>query len=153
MAALWSPNTGIVDSHQLVRSLDQAAVEAGATIALGHRYRSAEPSGRGFVVRCLDPRGQELLVQSRIVVNAAGLDADLVAQSVGIDVTAAGYRQTFVKGSYCRLAEGSGPRIRHLVYPVPHQGLTGLGVHATVDIAGGVRFGPDVEFLEGRTAD
>ena len=35
-----------------------------------------------------------------------------------------------------------------LIYPTPHQGLTGLGVHATVDLGGRLRFGPDVEYID-----
>ncbi len=102
---------------------------------------------------CLDPGQQEVRVEAATVINSAGLDADLVAGGMGIDLDQAGYRQVFVKGSYFRLAEGAQMRLRHLVYPVPHPALAGLGVHVTLDLAGGIRFGPDVEFLEDRVAD
>jgi L-2-hydroxyglutarate oxidase LhgO len=150
-AALWSPDTGIVDTHGLVRSLEQEAIDHDAVIAYGHSYSSAELAGSGYAVRCRDGAGNETILKTRSVVNCAGLDADQVVAGMGIDVDAAGYRQVFVKGCYFRLREGSALRPRHLVYPVPNPALTGLGVHVTLDLAGGVRFGPDVEFLPDRT--
>jgi L-2-hydroxyglutarate oxidase LhgO len=153
-AALWSPNTGIADSHGLVRSLEQDALDHGAIMAYGHTYVGAEPAGAGYRIRCTNPAGDdETVIEASTVVNCAGLDADQVAAGMGIDVDAARYRQVFVKGCYFRLREGSQVRPRHLVYPVPNPALTGLGVHVTVDLAGGVRFGPDVEFLAERLAD
>ncbi|HET7604239.1 MAG TPA: NAD(P)/FAD-dependent oxidoreductase [Gemmatimonadales bacterium] len=153
-AALWSPDTGIVDSHGLVRSLEQEALDQGAVIAYGHAYVSAEPTGTGYRIRCSNTEGDdETVMDAATVVNCAGLEADEIAAGMGIDVDAAGYRQVFVKGSYFRLREGAAIRPRHLVYPVPNPALMGLGVHVTVDLAGGVRFGPDVEFLAGRLQD
>jgi L-2-hydroxyglutarate oxidase LhgO len=152
-AALWSPNTGIVDTHALVSSLEQAALDHRAIIAYGHAYASAELAGSRYVIRCTDATGAETVIEAGAVVNCAGLDADEIAAGTGIDIDAARYRQVFVKGCYFRLREGSQVRPRHLVYPVPNPALTGLGVHVTVDLAGGVRFGPDVEFLAERRAD
>lgn len=149
-AALWSPNTGIVDTHALVRSLEQDALSHGAVVAYGHQYQGAEAAGAGYVIHCTDAAGNGTAVTAATVVNCAGLEADLIAAGMGIDVDAAGYRQVFVKGSYFRLREGSAIHLQHLVYPVPNPALTGLGVHVTIDLAGGVRFGPDVEFLADR---
>jgi L-2-hydroxyglutarate oxidase LhgO len=97
--------------------------------------------------------GNETIIDAATVVNCAGLNADEVAAGMGIDVDAARYRQVFVKGCYFRLREGSPIRLRHLVYPVPNSALTGLGVHVTLDLAGSVRLGPDVEFLPDRVED
>jgi L-2-hydroxyglutarate oxidase LhgO len=153
-AALWSPDTGIVDSHGLMRSLEQDALDHGAIMAYGHTYIRAEPAGAGYRIRCTNPGGDdETIIEASTVVNSAGLDADQVAAGMGIDVDAAGYRQVFVKGSYFRLREGAPIRLGHLVYPVPNPALTGLGVHVTLDLAGGVRFGPDAEFLADRVQD
>ena len=153
VTALWSPDTGIVDSHRLLRSLEQDAVAEGCSFAYGHRWRRSEPCSGGYDVCCVDPTGRDVRIRARTVVNAAGLDADVVAAAMGIDVEAAGYRQIFVKGSYFRLREGAAVRPRHLIYPVPHPVLAGLGVHVTVDMAGGVRLGPDIEFLNDRIID
>ena len=152
--ALWSPDTGIVDSHGLMRSLEQEALDSGAIIAYGHTYECAEPAGAGYRIRCTGTAGDDdTFIEAATVVNCAGLDADRIAAGMGIEVEAAGYRQVFVKGSYFRLREGAPIRLSHLVYPVPNPALTGLGVHVTLDLAGGVRFGPDVEFLAERVQD
>jgi L-2-hydroxyglutarate oxidase LhgO len=78
------------------------------------------------------------------VVNSAGLHAVALArrlQGLSPDLLPSAY---LCKGNYFTLA-GARP-FRHLVYPVPEQG--GLGVHVTIDLAGQVRFGPDVEWIE-----
>jgi L-2-hydroxyglutarate oxidase LhgO len=54
------------------------------------------------------------------------------------------YKLKLVKGNYFRL-KGHKEVFRHLIYPVPMPKLHGLGVHVTLDLNGGVRFGPDVE--------
>jgi L-2-hydroxyglutarate oxidase LhgO len=153
-AALWSPDTGIVDSHGLMRCLEQEALDHGAVMAYGHSYMSAEPAAAGYRIRYANAAGDDdAVIDARTVVNCAGLDADRIAAGMGIDVDAASYRQVFVKGCYFRLREGTPIRLSHLVYPVPNPALTGLGVHVTLDLAGGIRFGPDVEFLADRVQD
>jgi L-2-hydroxyglutarate oxidase LhgO len=80
---------------------------------------------------------------TRMLVNAAGLDAQLVARSFdGLDVATIPPR-FLAKGCYFTL-QGRSP-FRHLVYPVAGSG--GLGIHVTLDLAGGARFGPDVEWV------
>lgn len=153
VGALYSPDTGIVDSHGFMRSLADAASAGGAALAWAHEYVGAERFRGGFRVRFRDPGGMEGEVDARVVVNAAGLDADRVAGGMGLDIDALGYRLRYVKGSYFRLAESWRGRLRHLIYPVPHAGLAGLGTHVTIDLAGGIRLGPDVEFLAERRLD
>jgi L-2-hydroxyglutarate oxidase LhgO len=152
-AALWSPDTGIVDSHALIASLEADAREAGCTFAYGHTFLDAAPDTPGYEVRTRDPAGEELVLHADLVVNCAGLEADRIAEGMGIDIDGAGYRQTYIKGNYFRLAEQSPLHLHHLIYPVPNPALTGLGVHVTLDLAGGVRFGPDTEPLPDRKLD
>lgn len=149
--ALLSPGTGILDSHGLMASLAAGAADGGCDFAYRHRVVRAEPRAPGYELTLKDPAGAALSIRARTVVNAAGLHADEIAALPGIDVDAAGYRQRFVKGSYFRLR----PRgiCSRLVYPVPAPRLTGLGVHLTVELDGGLRLGPDVEPLPGRALD
>jgi len=88
---------------------------------------------------------------SEYLVNAAGLGSDTVAALAGIDVDSAGYRLHYCKGSYFALAPAKSNIVSRLVYPVP--AVDSLGVHAVVDLAGRVRFGPDVEYLKERRQD
>jgi L-2-hydroxyglutarate oxidase LhgO len=83
------------------------------------------------------------------VVNCAGLRAQAVALALeGID-PASVPGLALAKGSYFAL-RGRAP-FRRLIYPCPGGG--GLGVHVTLDLSGRVKFGPDVEWLDGATPD
>lgn len=150
--ALWSPSSGIVDAHALMASLVAAARATGrCDLAYRHEVVAIERAGSEHAVRIRDASGAATEVRAPVVVNAAGLHADELAAASGIDVDAAGYRQRWVKGRYCRIRRG--PRARSLVYPVPPHGLAGLGVHLTLELDGGMRLGPDVEVLEPRRVD
>jgi L-2-hydroxyglutarate oxidase LhgO len=87
-------------------------------------------------------------------VNAAGLDADLVAAMPGLDVDAAGYRLSWTKGSYFRIRPARSHLAQRLIYPVHPPGSGSLlGIHLTVDLDGGLKLGPDIEVLEERRQD
>lgn len=127
VAALWSPRTGIVDVHALMRSLQAAAT---ADFAFLEPVTAAQHGGV-WTLSCSDT------VTARTVVNAAGLDADEVAALAGFT-----YSQYFVKGNYFRLRRS---RLRHLIYPLPPADLSGVGIHVTLELDGSARLGPDVE--------
>lgn len=139
VAALYSPLTGIVDSHEYMLALLGHAQGRGASLACDSRVTLLEPRPDGVLVGV---NGCDPQILGRTVVNCAGLDAPAVARLIdGMAVP----RSYFVKGSYVGLS-GRAP-FQHLVYPIPEQG--GLGVHLTLDLAGRARFGPDVEWVEG----
>jgi L-2-hydroxyglutarate oxidase LhgO len=140
VAALYSPSTGIIDSHALMLAYLGDAEAHGAMLALKSPLAHAVVRSGGFEIRV---EGSEP-IESRILVNSAGLRAPTVAR------TMAGYRaqlaprELYAKGNYYSLAKR--PPFSRLVYPVPEPG--GLGVHVTLDLAGQARFGPDVEWVE-----
>ncbi len=142
-AALFSPSTGIIDTHSLMRSFYLQTQETGATISF-----RAEVTAIRFDGACydLEINGGEYHVQTRILINSAGLYADRIATLAGIDIDQASYRLKHCKGSY--FAASPSPRLRHLVYPVPVKNNESLGIHATLDLGGRVRFGPDTEYLD-----
>jgi L-2-hydroxyglutarate oxidase LhgO len=152
-AALFSPDTGIVDPHAFMQSLADAAAATGVVLAWGHDFTGAEPAAGGYRVSFRDPTGGAGAIVARRVVNAAGLGADLIAAGMGLDIDALEYRVRYVRGSYFRLHESWRGRLTHLIYPVPHAGLTGLGCHVTLQLDGAVLLGPDAEGLDGRTPD
>jgi L-2-hydroxyglutarate oxidase LhgO len=142
VAALHSPETGIVDSHALMLALQGDAESLGATFA----FRAPVAGGRvredGVEITCSGETTTTLL--ARRVVIAAGLSAPRVARSIDGLAADSVPCARFAKGSYFTLARRS-PFTR-LVYPVPEPG--GLGVHLTLDLSGRARFGPDVEWLD-----
>jgi L-2-hydroxyglutarate oxidase LhgO len=147
MTALWSPESGIFDSHGFMRSLVQSARDHGCQFAWNHRVIAVKPRREGWRLQVSSGAGDESL-DARVVINAAGLRADEVAELAGFDVDACGYRQLWVKGRYFRIRRQG--LVSRLVYPVPPANLPGLGIHVTVDLEGGARLGPDVEPLTGR---
>jgi len=136
VGALFSPDTGIVDSHALMLALQGDAEANGAAIA----FRSPVTGGRGTLLEIGGAEPTRLL--ARTVVVAAGLGAPTVARSLGLPQVPRDY---LCKGNYFTLT-GRMPFGR-LVYPVPVG--AGLGVHYTVDLGGRGRFGPDVEWVDG----
>jgi L-2-hydroxyglutarate oxidase LhgO len=146
VAALHSPETGIVDAQALCMSFAAEAEAHGADIVLCSEVRSIEHSGGLYRVEATGPAGDTSRVASAAVVNAAGLAGDRLAELAGFDVDALGYRLHFCKGDYFTLQPGSPVRVGSLVYPVPAG--AGLGIHATLDLAGRIRFGPDSEYVD-----
>jgi L-2-hydroxyglutarate oxidase LhgO len=140
VAAVFSPQTGIIDAHGLMRTLYQEACAGGAIFSLNSQVVAIDPCQTGYQVSVQPER---YCFKTDILINAAGLHAYRIAGMTGIDPDAAGYRIHYWKGSYFSYAKPS--PIRHLLYPLPHAGLTGLGIHATLDLGGRLRFGPDAE--------
>ena len=146
VGALLSPSTGIVDSHGLMTALVGDAEAAGCVIAYGTRVRDGRvlrSSGRVLLRTSGATASEDAALECEEVVNAAGHGAPSVARSIDGMPSHLLPAAQWAKGSYFGLAAPS--PFRGLVYPVPQQ--AGLGVHATVDLGGRCRFGPDVEWI------
>lgn len=146
IAALVSPETGIVDALALCLDYAAEAEAQGAVFAYRSEVVAMTRTGFGWRVTARDAAGETGDVDCAAVVNAAGLAGDDIAQGAGFDLDAKGYRLHYCKGDYFSLAPGAPLRVSGLVYPVPAG--PGLGVHATVDLGGRVRFGPDAEYVD-----
>lgn len=144
-AALFSPESGIVDAHELAASYAREASAHGAAFAYRTVLEGLEPAGDGWLLVTRSTNGERFDLRARFVVNAAGLSADRVAEMAGLDVDALGWRIRFCKGDYFAIAPRLGAITRHLVYPVPSH--AGLGVHVTMDLGGSYRAGPDTEYV------
>lgn len=145
VAGLLSPLTGIVDSHALMQSFEAALQQCGGSVVCGARVEHIEPRQDGFAVRGVSV-GEAFELSCRQIVNCGGLFAQQVAAVV------AGLSPELVptlypcKGSYFAYS-GASP-FTHLVYPMPEANTSGLGVHATLDMGGQLRFGPDVRYQD-----
>lgn len=136
-AALLSPSTGIVDSHGLMLSLQGDLERHGGAVAFDAGVLAVRRDGALHVVQTAD-----MELGARIVVNAAGLSAPLIAAQIeGLPPPPAA---RFSKGCYFAL-QGRAPFSR-LVYPLPQDAW--LGVHLTLDLGGQARFGPDAQWLD-----
>ncbi len=142
-AALYSPNTGIIDSHSLMSHLHRAANASGVLFSFNTEVNFIEKQKNGYAIG-IKNNGYRFV--SSVVINSAGLSADRIAAMAGIDIDKAGYKLSYCKGLYFSYSRKS--PIKMLIYPVPHKDLTGLGVHATLDLGGRLRFGPDAEYVD-----
>ena len=142
VAGFLSPSTGIVDSHALMLAYQGNAENHGASVVFKSPVESGTVCGDGIV---LNVGGDEpMTIACRSVVNCAGLFAQNVARSIeGIPASSIP-PQYFAKAHYYTLS--GKPPFRRLVYPVASDAH--LGVHVTVDMAGQIRFGPDVSWVD-----
>jgi L-2-hydroxyglutarate oxidase LhgO len=141
-AALLSPATGIVDSHSYMLALQGDAEANGAMFAFLSPLERARVRDDSIE---LEIGGTEpMKLRCRLMVNAAGLHAPVLARKVEGMPTERIPTPYYAKGNYFTLT-GKSPFSR-LIYPVPVPG--GLGVHITVDLGGQAKFGPDVEWID-----
>ena len=132
-AAIWSPSTGIVEAEALIRSLVQLAIKKEVALLLGTRVKHGSTKSQGIR---LETTQEEIL--ARTVINAGGLYADEISQSLG--------GETFtvhpVRGDYAELTPSARHLVNALVYPLPEQTGQGLGVHLTRTTWDSVMLGP-----------
>ncbi|KAL1985582.1 hypothetical protein VTN96DRAFT_7562 [Rasamsonia emersonii] len=143
-----SVTTGIVDSHSLMTFLQGDFEDRGGDCAFQTAVTRIEPlnGGReGYRIFALSPDGSEDSITADVLVNSAGHSACHISNMV---LPKERHRTPYyAKGTYFSYA-ASRPRPSVLVYPAPVPGHGGLGTHLTLDLAGRVRFGPDVEWID-----
>jgi L-2-hydroxyglutarate oxidase LhgO len=147
VGALYSPDTGIIDSHQLTKRLEALCLNGNVSILYKSPLLSLEKTSGGFVCTVEHPDQSLYSFRSRIVINAAGLASDSIASLAGIDIQSARYRIFPVKGEYFRVRGEKHHLVNGLVYPSPEKNLTGLGIHATKDLSGSLKLGPNAFYV------
>ncbi len=147
-SALYSPSTGIVDSHGLMLGLQGDLESMGGAISFSTKVASIESTNSTLSVTVLSENNSFRIIAEEVV-NCAGHGAVGIANSIlGTRVDSLP-KAWMTKGNYFRL-KGKAP-FSHLIYPAPEDG--GLGVHLALDMAGNARFGPDVEKVDIETAN
>lgn len=143
-AGLLSPSTGIVDVHELMLAIQADLDDSGGSVVTRTTLTSVSLKSDGEFELNLEADGEHQILTCRYLVNSTGLSA------VGLLRLIEGYpdhrkwNAYFAKGSYFSCI-GARP-FKRLIYPMPNE--AGLGVHATLDMDGSVRFGPDVEWVD-----
>lgn len=143
-AAIYSPSTGILDTHAFMKKLSDKFEGCAGSIAYGCELVGIEKTKQGFVLAVKD-KEEEFKFLSRVLINCAGLSSDKISAMAGLDNPE--YKLKYCKGDYFRVSSSKSKLIARLVYPVPKKDRAGLGIHATVDMAGQLRLGPDDEYV------
>jgi glycerol-3-phosphate dehydrogenase len=148
-AAIEVPSTGIVSAEELVHAYARVATGQGANIVTRARVVSLEP-GKGTIrvgILIGDEEGaQGETIETRCVINAAGLYADEVAALLGNN----SWKIYPVRGEYCEIRGARAALINDLVYPLPHAHGLSLGVHFTKTLWGTVLVGPTATYVDGK---
>lgn len=148
-AAIFSPSTGIIDTHNLMKRLIDSSKDNNAEVVYNSQVIGLDKIPDGYEVSIKDSSSDIFKFKARIVVNSAGLESDRIAQMAGIDIKTQSYDLKYCKGQYFRIADTNKcSLIKRLIYPVPHERAIGLGVHATKDLGGGLRLGPDARYVD-----
>ncbi len=142
VSALLSTETGIIDVHAYMLALRGDVEDRGGMIAFGTRVEELSRTSGGWRVRFSGKEAGSLEVDA--VVNAAGLGAQSLARAIEGYPAERVPPLVLAKGNYFNFA--GRPVFSRLIYPVPVDG--GIGIHVTLDMAGQMRFGPDVEWLD-----
>ena len=115
---------------------------AGGNIILGNEILNIDESSEGFEVLVEDKNTKnQFLVTTRILINSAGLNAVYIANLI---CEGNMHKEEFVKGEYYTYKGKE--KLENLIYPTPTQ--NSLGLHATIDLGKGIRFGPSAYVVD-----
>jgi len=140
-AALLSPSTGVLDVYEFARCLEADIINLGGEIIYNTQVTGIAEKAGEFTLTHKSDRSFRL--KPRLIVNACGHHAHRLARQL-MGERAPLPPQFYAKGHYYKL-RGPSP-FKKLIYPLPS--FSGLGIHATTDTSGVVRFGPDVTWVE-----
>ena len=147
LAAIYSPSTGVVDSHALMLNLLGDAENSGAILALNSAVADTRLSQDGMILTVRDEQtGDETELACSYLVNAAGLGARSIAASLGDNRSSALTDIHFAKGSFFTLT-GKRP-FDHIVVPLGE--TLAMGGAFTIDPGGQGKFGPDLAWVGDR---
>jgi L-2-hydroxyglutarate oxidase LhgO len=143
VAALHSQETGIIDSHRLMLALQGDCEDRGGAVAFNTMVERLVRTAEGWEVSFGGADAGTLVVDA--VVNSAGHGAQALARATESYPPERVPRLVLAKGNY--FSYSGRPVFSRLIYPAP-QDVVGLGTHVTLDLAGRMRFGPDVEWVD-----
>jgi L-2-hydroxyglutarate oxidase LhgO len=147
IAAMCSPETGIIDTHRFMLALQGDLEDRGGGIAFNTPIGGLRQKLGSWEVECGAAEQPSITVDA--VINCAGLGAQALARRTEGYPAERVPPLVLAKGNYFSFA--GRPAFSRLIYPVPIPG--GLGVHVTLDLAGRMRFGPDVEWIDQENYD
>lgn len=142
-AALLSPSTGIIDVHSYMQALLAEIEHNDGQFVAQTSFINAEKNKDGFVVT-VNSQGEIMTLACDYLINAGGLHSTKVADNIADLATRHIPKLHYCRGHYFSY-QGKSP-FSQLIYPVPE--AHGLGIHASLDIGGQLKFGPDTQYID-----
>lgn len=141
--SLFSPSSGIFDSYSFFNCLEKELLENNGKVLFGNKSKNYEVDDRSFKINISDIlNNEEFILETKLLVNCAGLNSIEIANTFSDKKI---YQRKLIKGEY--YSYSGKEKLKHLIYPMPTK--DSLGLHATIDLGRGVRFGPSAyETLE-----
>lgn len=136
---LLCEGAGVCSPYEMAIAMAENAIMNGAELKLESEVKAIRGSKGNFVVET--PSGS---FQTRYVINAAGVQADVVSQMVGLDDFSILPRS----GQYLLFARGSGKAVDHVIFGLPTE--KGKGILLTSTIYENLLIGPDASEQEDR---
>ncbi|NRB39327.1 MAG: NAD(P)/FAD-dependent oxidoreductase [Pseudomonadales bacterium] len=146
-AALYSPDTGIIDTAAFMQQLEKDIHDNGSQVLTNHTVTKIDASGHDFIVH-FDVNNQSLQIRCKKLINACGLQAQFISQQLLASPAPVTPERYLCKGQY--FAYTGKHQSKHLIYPLPNANHTGLGIHLTLNIDGCIKFGPDAHYIEAK---
>lgn len=137
IASLYAPTAGIVNPFELTVALMENAMDNGVELKLNSEVVDITKTDSGYVVKTNNEE-----IETKVVINSAGLYSDKVAKMLGIDTFEVRPR----KGEYFVLDHFKQPFISHVIFPTPT--AKGKGILVTPTTHGNYLVGPSSEWVE-----
>jgi len=124
VAGIFSPSSGVIDTHSYMQSLLGNFENAGGQAVFNTNVTAIEQSTSGFSITTND----DYVINCSLLINAAGLGAMKIAHMIDALGKDKIPELIMAKGHY--FSYSGKTNFKHLVYPIPFVG--GLGVHLTL---------------------
>ncbi|KAB8028114.1 NAD(P)/FAD-dependent oxidoreductase [Fluviispira multicolorata] len=150
--ALYSSETGIIDSHKLMQTLEQMAKYQNVALAYRNSFVKLIDVGTdGIVFEACDENGNSYYMRCQYFLNAGGLSSAKIANNF---VSREVYKTKACRGRYYSLPAKYNNYFNKLIYPIPDPSGC-VGIHITFELDGKFKLGPDVDwsFAESNDAD
>lgn len=137
IASLYAPSAGIINPFELTVALMENAMDNGVELRLNTEVIDIEKTNNGYVVKTNNGE-----IETRVVINSAGLYSDKVARMLGIETFEIKPR----KGEYFVLDHFKQPFVSHVIFPTPT--AKGKGILVTPTTHGNYLVGPSSEWVD-----
>ncbi len=141
--------TGIISSHDFMNTLYNISKEHNHDYLLKSSVIDIEYLNNSYKITVQNAQNDFETVTSRWVINASGLQSDIIASMLNKRSP----NLTYSKGCYFKLSPEWIGKFNHLIYPTPDKNTDSLGIHLSFNQDGQVKLGPNAIWQDTREED